>query len=59
MEEKEFIPKAKIMVTQEYQNKYDELIPKHHDVFIKNNPDIGKAEYFEHNILLKENKPKF
>ena len=32
---------------------------KHHDVFSKNNQDIGKANHFEHNILLKDNKPRY
>jgi hypothetical protein len=30
-----------------------------HDVFSKNDQDIGKAEHFQHTILLKDNKPRF
>jgi hypothetical protein len=28
-------------------------------VFIENDQDIGEAEHFEHNILVKDNKPMF
>jgi hypothetical protein len=28
-------------------------------VFSKNDQDIGKAEHFDHNILLKDKKPRF
>jgi hypothetical protein len=28
-------------------------------VFSKNDQDICKTEHFEHNILLKDNKPRF
>jgi hypothetical protein len=28
-------------------------------VFSKNDQDIGRTEHFQHNILLKANKPRF
>jgi hypothetical protein len=56
-EENDFIQMAEIQAPTEHQNKYKELTLKHHDVFSKNDQDIGKAEHFEHNILLKDNKP--
>jgi hypothetical protein len=34
-------------------------LAKHHDVFSKHSQDIGKANHFEHNILLKNNKPRY
>jgi 16S rRNA G1207 methylase RsmC len=58
-EEQEFISKAKVQVPKEYKHKYQDLILNHQNVFSKNDQDIGKAEYFEHNILLKDNKPLF
>ena len=33
------------------QNKFEELMLKHHDVFSKNDQDIGKAEHFEQTNL--------
>ncbi len=59
MEEDDFIKKAKIKVLQEYQNKHEELILKDHDVLSKNVQNIGEAELSEHNMLLKDNKPRF
>ncbi len=58
-EEQEFSNRAIIQVLKEYEQKYKDSILKHHHVFSKNNQDIGKAEHFEHNILLKDNKPWF
>jgi hypothetical protein len=56
-EELEFIGKTKIQVPKDYEHKYQDLILKHHNMFSKNDQDIGKAEHFEQNILLKDNKP--
>jgi hypothetical protein len=39
--------------------KHQDLILKHHDVFSKNDQDIGKVGHFEFIILLKDNKPWF
>ncbi len=51
--------KSKIKFISEYQSKYEEFILKHHDMFSKNDQDIRKAEYLEHNILLNDTKPRF
>ncbi len=45
-------------VPTEYKHQYEELLAKHHDVLSKHNQDIGKVDRFEHNIFLKDNKPR-
>ena len=39
---------------EQYQQQYEDLLSKHHDVFSKSNIDIGKAEHFEHDINRKD-----
>jgi hypothetical protein len=46
-----------IKVPPEYQTKYEG--GANHDACSKNDQDIDIAEYFEHYILLKDNKSMF
>jgi hypothetical protein len=45
-EKSAFLEKAKINEPNEFKHQYEELLPKHHDVFRKHNQDIGKTNHF-------------
>jgi hypothetical protein len=55
----EFLAKAKICVQHKFKHQYEELLAKHNDVFSKYNQDSGKANDFKHNILFKNNEPRY
>ena len=54
---KDFIAKLNIKCPPEYRKRYEDLLTKYHDVFSKDEYDLGWTEKVSHRIKLKHDKP--
>ena len=54
---KDFIAKLNIKCPPEYRKRYEDLLAKYHDVFSKDEYDLGWMEKVSHRIKLKHDKP--
>ena len=56
---KDFIARLNIKCLPKYRKAYEELMVKYHDVFSKDDYDLGWTDKVSHRIKLKHNKPIF
>ena len=56
-EAKEFLEKIDLRCPAEYRTKYHQLFLKYHDVFSKNEYDLGWTDKVSHRIKLKHDRP--
>ena len=54
---KDFIAKLNIKCPPEYRKRYEDLLVKYHDIFSRNEYDLGWTEKVSHRIKLKHDKP--